>query len=311
MNTIFQAQSLVRRFGDTAALDRIDLALEPGSVTGLIGRNGSGKTTLIRTIVGLLLPTSGIANTFGTEVKELGGGELSRIGAVFQENRLLSWMTVEGHLDFASHLHTRWDRDRQAKLLGALELNPKDRVGKLSPGNAQKLALMLAICQRPDLLLLDEPVSSLDPIAREELLAFLLELVREDEATILISSHTLVDVERVVDRILCLDRGRVVHEGQLDDLLEGYAEWMVTAPPGPEPECFRSGFQEDWVLERRGSGRQALLLVRAGSHPEERRSSFEAHNGVSVEARPANLERIFPSLVGGVPMAAWNREQTA
>ena len=298
MSMIFTARRLTRRFGREVALDSIDLDLAPSSVTGLIGRNGSGKTTLIRTIVGLLLPDSGQASTFGTATAELGERELARVGAVFQVNRLMGWMTVAGHLDFASHFHPEWDHAREAKLVEALELNPKQRVDRLSPGNGQKLALLLAVCPRPELLLLDEPVSALDPIAREQLLAFLLELVREDDATILISSHVLVDIERVVDRIVCLDRGRITHEGDLDDLLEGYAEWLVTAPPGPLPASLAGGFREDWVLERRGSGRQVLLFVRTGAQAEARRRDFEAQHGVSIEARPANLERIFPSLVG-------------
>lgn len=298
MSMIFTAQRLTRRFGDKVALDGIDLDLSPSSVTGLIGRNGSGKTTLIHTIVGLLLPDSGQASTFGTRVEDLGERELSRIGAVFQENRLMGWMTVAGHLAFARQHHAEWDARREETLLAALELNPKERVGSLSPGNAQKLALLLAVCPRPELLLLDEPVSALDPIAREELLSFLLDLVREDDATILISSHVLVDIERVVDRIVCLERGRIVHEGDLDDLLEGYAEWLVTAPPGELPASFQQGFGEDWVLERRGTGRQTLLFVRTGLRAEARRLQFEADHGVLVEARPANLERIFPSLVG-------------
>jgi ABC-2 type transport system ATP-binding protein len=308
MSTIFTARKLTRRFGEKVALDGLDLDLTPSSVTGLIGRNGSGKTTLMRTIVGLLLPDSGTAQTFGIEASRLGEAELGRIGAVFQENRLLGWMTVERHLDFASHYFPDWDKRREATLLGALEMNPKDRVATLSPGNAQKLALLLAVCPRPELLLLDEPVSALDPIAREELLSFLLELVREDDATILISSHVLVDIERVVDRIVCLDRGRIQHEGQLDDLLEEYAEWLVTAPEGPLPACMTEGFREEWVLERRSRGRQALLLVRAGTRPAARRAEFEERYGLSVEARPANLERIFPSLVGKGPHA---KESTA
>ncbi|MDF1800611.1 MAG: ABC transporter ATP-binding protein [Planctomycetota bacterium] len=304
MNTHFQARHLTRRFGDKLALDGIDLELQPDSVTGLIGRNGSGKTTLIRTIVGLLLPSAGDALTFGKPVADLGEAELGRIGAVFQENRLMGWMTVAGQLEFARAYHKHWDQAREATLLDVLELDPTDRVSSLSPGNAQKLALLLAVCPRPDLLLLDEPVSALDPIAREELLAFLLELVREDDTTILISSHVLVDIERVVDRIACLDRGRVVYHDDLDDLLEDYQEWLVTAPAGPLPECLTAGFREDWILERRGTGRQALLLVRPGANGNEaeaRRAGFRERHGLHVEARPANLERIFPSLVGRRP----------
>ena len=216
---------------------------------------------------------------------------------------MMGWSKVAGQLEFAKAYHRHWDDARARTLLDALELDPGARVGTLSPGNAQKLSLLLAVCPRPDLLLLDEPVSALDPIAREELLSFLLELVREDDTTILISSHVLVDIERVVDRVAVLDRGRVVRHGDLDDLLEDYQEWLVTAPPGPLPDCLTQGFREDWILERRGTGRQAMLLVKTGGEAESRAAGFRERHGLEVEARPANLERIFPSLVNGRPVS--------
>jgi ABC-2 type transport system ATP-binding protein len=297
MNTVFKARDLVRTYGDKTALDGVSLELTPDSVTGLIGRNGSGKTTLINTMVGLLLPTSGEAKTFGTNVQDLGEAELHRVGAVFQQNKLLDWMTVAGQLDFARAFHGNWDMQREAALLEALELDPGDRVGTLSPGNSQKLALMLAVCPRPDLLLLDEPVSALDPIAREGLLSFLLKLVLEDDTAIMISSHVLVDIERVVNRILCLDKGRIKYHGDLDDLLEGYQEWHVTALPGATPACFKSGFSEEWIVEQRGKANQAVLLVQTGKSAEARIEQLRSSHGVEVVTNPANLERIFPALV--------------
>lgn len=296
MSHIFQAKHLYRTFKEKTALDDVTFDLKPGTVTGLIGRNGSGKTTLIKTMVGLLLPTHGSASTFGTSIEKMSGTELGRVGAVFQDNGLLNWMSVANHLDFARHHHTNWDMQRQVQLLDVLELNPDDNVGSLSPGNAQKLAVMLAVCPRPEFLLLDEPVSAMDPIARDELLSFLLELVRQDDATIVISSHVLVDIERVVDRVLCLDAGKVKHHGDLDDLLESYADWLVTAPAGTDPVALTKGFNEDWILERRGTGRQALLLVKTGANPGQRLSEFKTRHGLEVEVRPANLERIFPNL---------------
>lgn len=298
MKPPFQAQSLTKRYGDKTALDRLSLSLPTESVTGLIGRNGSGKTTLIRTIVGLTLPDQGAAHTFGTPVADLAEAELARIGAVFQTQHHLGWMRVDAQLDFAAAYHPHWDRARQARLMDVLELNPKDRVGTLSPGNAQKLAVLLAICPRPDLLLLDEPVSALDPIAREELLGFLLEMVRDDDTTIVISSHVLVDIERVVDRIVCLDRGRIAHESSLDDLLEDFEEWHVTAPAPLVSE-----FRADWIVEQRSAGRQAQLLVRTSGAGDRRRQAYAQAHGLQAERdiviQPANLERLFPHLVEG------------
>jgi len=291
MNYLFEAEALVRTFGDQVALDAIDVRIPRGSVVGLIGRNGSGKTTLLNHVTGLLLPDSGRCTTFGTDTAKLERKELVRIGAVFQENRLLGWMTVEQHLRYVAAFHDRWDTEREALLLEELELDRRKRVAQLTPGNSQKLALVLAVCSRPELLLLDEPVSALDPIAREKMLRFLLEAVAEDEATIVISSHILRDVERVVDRVLCLEQGRVCADAALDDLLESYVEWSVINHNGGLP----AAFDEPYVLSQEGDAHQALLFVQGG---EDERAEFERRHGAEVVTRAANLEAIFPHLIG-------------
>lgn len=291
MTSIFQAQGLTRRFDDTVALDAVDLELRQGSVIGLVGRNGSGKSTLLNVVLGLTLPTSGSARTFGVDVAKLTSGELGRIGAVHQENRLLGWMTVEQHLRYVSSFFERWDERRERVLMDQLELEPRKRVAKLSPGQAQRLAVVLALGSRPELLLLDEPVSAMDPIAREAMLEVVLELVREDGATVVVSSHVLRDVERVVDHVLCLDRGRVVADEPLDDLLEQFSAWSVTSLNGGLPPQFDEGY----VIEQRAEGRRAELVVRRG---QDDLSGFAERHHAEIEARPLNLETIFPHLVG-------------
>lgn len=292
MKYVFEARGLTRKFGDKTALDAVDVAIPAGSVVGLIGRNGSGKTTLIDHVLGLRLPTSGSCRTFGVETPELGARELGRIGAVHQENRLLAWMSVEQHLRYVAAIHAQWDEGRERRLVEELELRRDERIHKLSPGNAQKLAVVLAICSRPELLLLDEPVSAMDPIARERLLKFLLELVRSDRTTVVVSSHVLRDVERVVDRVLCLERGRVRADVELDDLLETYGEWVVTSENGELP----SRFDEAFVLHREGNGSRARLVVKDG---EPHRAEFERRHHARVERRALNLEGIFPFVIAG------------
>lgn len=219
----FEFESVTRRFGATVALRAVTLAVEAGQIVGLIGRNGSGKTTLLRHVAGLQLPTEGQVRTLECPSESLGSGELGRIGMVHQEPQLVDWMRVDQLLRYAASFHARWDGEREARLLEELELDPAGRVGKLSPGNRQKVAILLAVCPRPELLLLDEPVSALDPIVRERLLAFLIELLREGSTTIVISSHVLRDVERVVDWIVCLEQGRVIADTAMDELRERYA----------------------------------------------------------------------------------------
>ena len=223
METAFEVRELTKQFGDVTALNGISLSVPKRSIVGLIGKNGSGKTTLIRHLIGLYLPTSGACITLGCAIEDLGPGELSRIGVVHQECRFLDWMKVDQHLRYVASFYEHWDRDLEQRLLRDLELDSSARVGTLSPGNVQKLAIILAVCHHPDLLILDEPVSGLDPIAREQLLQFLLELLRQDANTIVVSSHILRDIEKIVDRIICLDEGRVKADASLDDLQDRYA----------------------------------------------------------------------------------------
>lgn len=286
----FETRDLTRSYGASVALDHLTLSVPKGSIVGLIGRNGCGKTTLLRHVVGLQLPSSGTCTTLGRPASELGPDELRRIGIVHQEGRLLEWMTVAQHLRYVASFYRTWDNRREARLLEELELEPGARVGTLSPGNLQKLAILIAVCHRPELLLLDEPVSALDPLARERLLAFLLEIVHKDFSTIVISSHVLRDVERVVDWIVCLERGRLVANESLDDLEERYTGWRVVSRNGGLP----ARFAEEWVLHQEGDRRQATLLVRGEA---AQRADFERRYHADVVEEPLNLERVFPLLI--------------
>ena len=294
MQTAFSLERLTKRYGSATALDDIDLAIDPGHVVGLVGRNGSGKTTLIHHLVGLVLPTFGRCHTLGCNAAKLGSSELSRIGIAHQEHRYIEWMSVAQHLRYVASFYKRWDWQRQERLLDALELNPKARVGKLSPGDVQKLGILLAVCHHPELLLLDEPASSLDPIARARLLSFLLELLQEDECTLLISSHILRDIEQIVDWVVCLDQGRICANTSLDQLQESYASWQLTAQNGSLPDHF----DEDFILAQTSTTWQAQLVVHTAS---DRQAEFAQKYGVEIASTPLNLEQIFPYLLESAP----------
>lgn len=288
MGSAFELEKLTKKFGQVVALDDVTLSVAERSIVGLIGRNGSGKTTLLHHVVGLQLPTTGRCLTLGHPAETLEPEQLSKIGVVWQEGRFLDWMTVNRQLRYVASFYENWDRDREKRLLAELDLDPKARVGNLSPGNAQKLGIILAVCHHPKLLLLDEPMSALDPISREQVLAFLLELLHEDEATTVISSHVMRDIESIVEWIVCLDRGRVSVDASLDTLQERYCEWVVTSP-----RPIAGDFDEAWVLSQRVNEHQAHLLVRDAGELVE---WFEDKHQVDVECRTLNLERIFPLL---------------
>ncbi len=287
MTPAFEARDLVKKFGSVVALDGVTLTIPEGSVVGLVGRNGGGKSTLLHHLVGLQLPTSGSCLTLGVPSGRLDAGVLNRIGMVHQESRFLRWMTVEQHLRYVSSFYPRWDRDLEARLLGELELDRAARVGTLSPGNAQKLGIILAVGHRPELLVLDEPVSALDPIARERMLQILLDLLAGGTRTILVSSHVLRDVERIVDHVICLDRGRVRVNEPWDELQERFAEWVVTSSAGRLPMYF----EERFVLSSKGNSHEARMFVRDANGDLPR---FRERYGAEVTVRPLNLERMFP-----------------
>lgn len=288
----FELRNMTKRFGKTEALRDVSLALPADRITGLIGKNGSGKTTLLRHVIGLQLPTSGACFTLGTRTPDLGPAELSRIGVVQQDDRFLPWMRVEQQIRYVATFYERWDQTLEQQLVQLLELDQDARVGALSPGNAQKLAIVLAMCHHPALLLLDEPLSDLDPIAREAMLALLLERFRSEPMTIVISSHILRDIERIVDNVVCLHEGRLVAHEPLDALQERFAEWIVASPAGRLP----IRFPEPFVLAQQGDGYQARLTV---LDPARHLEAFRTRYTVEIRGQPLNLERAFPLLLQG------------
>jgi ABC-2 type transport system ATP-binding protein len=295
MSGAFEFHGVWKRYGGTVALEDVTLAVPRRSITGLVGRNGSGKTTLLRHVTGMLLPSAGECITLGVPAVRLGRGELSRIGAVHQDDPLLGWMRAGQLLRYVASFHERWDGGLERELMERLELDAAARVGAMSPGTRQKLALVLATCHHPELLLLDEPLSDLDPMARQEVLAMLLDRFSSDDMAIVISSHMLRDIEPVVDRIICLERGRVMADDGLDELKERYAEWIVTSPSGRLP----SQFAEPWVVSARGDAHRARLVVR---HADVAASVFADTHDATVQARPLGLEALFPLLVNGAEL---------
>ncbi len=283
-------RSVRQCFGTHTALRDLSLELPAGRIIGLLGRNGAGKTTLLHIAAGLLPPTAGECLTLDTPSGKLDTPQLTRLGLVQQEGRYLEWMTVRQHLDFNASFYPRWDRDLERRLLEALELDPKRKIVQLSPGDRQKVGILLGTCHRPALLLLDEPISSLDPIVRRRLLDFLLELLRDDGTTVVISSHILNDVERIVDWIVALETGELVENSPFDLLQESYAEWTLTSAAGALP----ASFAEPFVLGRQGDARQAVLRVRTTD--TEAAARLAAAHRAELRTRPLNLDEMFPLL---------------
>jgi len=288
---VLEARDLGKSFGAVRALDGVTLGLAAGSSVGLIGRNGSGKTTLLRLLCGLSVPDRGACHVFRIPSQDLGAAELSRIGFVDQEARLIAFLSGRQTVDYAAAMQPNWDRALEQRLVAALELPLEQRVGAMSGGTRKRLALLLALAHRPSLLLLDEPLAGVDPVQRGVIRELLLERQLEDGAALVTSSHDLTEIERGVDRLWCLSVGRLVLDEGLDSLKERYSEWIVTHPSADLP----ARFSEPFVLSCQSSGRRARLLVAADAAARE---EFARRHGALVEARPLDLETLFPLLTG-------------
>lgn len=284
-----------KSFKSTTALSDVSLEVPRGTIVGLVGRNGCGKTTLLHHVTGLMLPTSGTCTTFGVSTNALGAREHARMGVVHQHAKLLGWMRVEQLLQYIATFYESWDVSLSQQLTDRLQLSRDGKVAELSPGNVQKLSLVLALSHRPELLLLDEPLSDLDPTARQDVLAILLEYFSARECTIVISSHLLHDIEPMVNRIICLEQGHVTANADLDTLKESYAEWIVTARGTALP----SSWSEPGIVRAQGDASQARLIVHGDvAMRESLRASMVSRYDIDIESRALNLERLFPVLTG-------------
>jgi ABC-2 type transport system ATP-binding protein len=288
----FLARGAVKRFGKRVALESIDLEIPEGRIIGLLGRNGAGKSTLLHMACGLILPSSGECYAFGVPTRLLDTPQLAQLGLVQQEARYLEWMTVRAHLDFNASLYETWDRSLEKRLAEDLELDTRRKIMELNTGDRQKMGILLAVCHRPRLLLLDEPMSALDPIARGRLIEFLLERLQADGCTVVISSHILTDVEKIIDWVVCLDEGRLVENCAFDALLESFAEWTLSAPGGGLP----ARFDESCVLAQQGHERMARLTVR--TREPEQGAALARRHGAELRSRSLSLDEIFPHITG-------------
>jgi ABC-2 type transport system ATP-binding protein len=210
----------------------LSISFETGSVTALLGRNGVGKSTLLRVLVGFLPQTSGSCRVFGLDPAHRGPEIRRRLGYVPDTLELPKWMSVDDHLRFLEAFYPTWDRAEERRLLAQLDLDAAAKVKDLSKGQREKHALVAALAHRPELLLLDEPFSGLDPVVRQEVLTAVLGHLREEGRTILVVTHSIQDVERLADRIVLLDEGRVRLDGASEDLRRRVRRVAVTLRRG-------------------------------------------------------------------------------
>ena len=255
MSAVLEAHGLGKRYGKLWALSECALRVPAGHVVGLVGPNGAGKSTLLNLAVGLLAPTAGTIEVLGGPPPAT-PAQLSRIGFLAQDAPVYTGLTVADHLSLGAHLNPRWDTELARERIDRLDLDPDRKAGRLSGGQRAQLALTLAVAKRPELLILDEPVASLDPLARREFMQDLVEAIAEQELSVVLSSHLISDLERVCDYLIVLVGSRVRVAGPVEELL---ATHHLLSGPRRDPARLPSGQQ---VISASHTDRQTTLLVR-------------------------------------------------
>jgi ABC-2 type transport system ATP-binding protein len=250
-----QARGLGKSFGRRAALSDCTLDIPAGRVVGLVGPNGAGKTTLLNLAVGMLTPTSGTIDVLG-ERPAAGPAQLAKVGFVAQDAPTYPGLSIDDHLQLGARLNPGWDDALARNRIERLGLDFTQRARKLSGGQRAQLALTLGVAKRPELLILDEPVASLDPLARREFLQDLMEAVAEHELSVVLSSHLVSDLERVCDYMIVLVASRVQLAGDLDTLL---ATHHRLTGPRRDPTTLPA---DQHVISASHTERQTTLLVR-------------------------------------------------
>jgi ABC-2 type transport system ATP-binding protein len=255
MSGVIEASGLGKRYRRTWALRDCTLTIPAGCVVGLVGPNGAGKTTLLQLATGLLAPTCGTIRVLGGP-PAASPAQLARVGFVAQDTPVYARMRVADHLRMGAWLNPGWDDELAQRRIGQLGLDPEQRAGSLSGGQRAQLALTLALAKRPELLLLDEPVSSLDPLARREFLRSLMEAVAEHGTSVVMSSHLVADLERVCDYLIVLVASRVRIAGEVTALLASHRR---LSGPRRDPATLPAG--QD-VIEESHTDKQSVLLIR-------------------------------------------------
>jgi ABC-2 type transport system ATP-binding protein len=210
--------SLSRRFGATTALEDVSLSVPPGKAYGLVGENGAGKTTLIKHVLGLLRAQHGSVRVFGRDPVADPVGVLGRIGYLSEERDLPGWMRVDELLRYSRAFYPGWDDGYADELVRAFALDTSATVANLSRGQQARVGLLIALAYRPELLVLDEPSSGLDPVVRRDILDAVIRTIADEGRTVLFSSHLLDEVERVADHVAMISRGRIVLDAPLADI---------------------------------------------------------------------------------------------
>ena len=284
--SVIEVRDVARRFGATTALDQVSLTVPRGVVFGLVGADGAGKTTLIKHVLGLFKAQSGTVRVLGMDPVADPPGVLSRIGYLSEENDLPGWMRVHELLRYTRSFYAAWDQVYAEKLRQQFGLDSASRIKDLSKGHRARAGLLIALAHRPELLILDEPSSGLDPIARRDILGTIIRTVADEGRTVLFSSHLLDEVERVSDHVAMMYQGRIFHCGLLDDIKATHHRVTLRFP---EPQACLPSLAG--VLASEGSEREWTAVCSGAL--DELQVAAAAVGAEIVERQVPTLDEIF------------------
>jgi ABC-2 type transport system ATP-binding protein len=285
---VIQTDRLSKAFGRTEAVRELTLTVGANRITGFLGRNGAGKSTTIKMLLGMTRPTTGEGNVLGWNIRDArgGAGVRRRVAYVSEDKRLYGYMTVGQIIRFTSSFYADWRSDVAAALLREYELPADRKIKSLSKGMRTKLALLLALSRRPDLLILDEPSEGLDPVGVEQLLEGLVAQCSEG-TSIFFSSHQIEEVERIADHVCILDRGVLLADVSLDEVRQSYRQIDLVFPFDPAG----LEFQLTGVESVRTRGNQVSVFSRGNADQVvERARAFHAS---TIDVAPLTLREIF------------------
>ncbi|GEM46002.1 ABC transporter ATP-binding protein [Deinococcus cellulosilyticus] len=266
-------------------LDGINLELPTGSIMGLIGANGAGKSTTIRILMGLIHQDAGQVRVLDKPMPEQQIPIKAQVGFVSEDMRLYGQATLEWHMRFVRSIYPGWDQKYAEDLMQRFELKPRQHLRRFSHGQRVKAALLLVLARRPRLLILDEPTTGLDPVARHEVLGALMEVLAQEDHTVLFSSHNTRDVEQISDQITFMDQGRIIDTDDRESFLERWRRLRIDVPPGVELPTLQG------TVDVRGSGQTAVVTT---SRFDSSCTSLLHSAGAVVRAiEPLTLEEIF------------------
>ncbi|WP_426269848.1 ABC transporter ATP-binding protein [Dyella kyungheensis] len=297
---IIHTQGLAMQFAGKAAINHLDLTLEPGITHAIVGANGAGKSTLFRILLGFMQPSAGQAWILGCASHALTPEVRGRIGFVNEEHTLPSWMRVEQLVALQRSLYPRWRQPLYDEIIGHFDVGPRQQIAELSRGERAGVNLALSVAQAPELLILDEPTLGLDVVAKRAFIEALLYTAEEEARSLIYCSHQMDEIERIADNLIILERGTLRHVSPPDEFTDGIRYWIAEMPfRGPDPHSV-PGLLE---VQRIDGLHHYLVLDTDDSFGD----FLKQHGARSMHSMPVSLDRAINGFLAKghrVPVAA-------